>query len=846
MTHTDEFRLSARVKPHVYHLTLEPDLEALTFRGEVTIDVELLDATREIVLHVADLEIAEATAGQARLDVSLDAARERATLASDRPLPAGRVTLKIRFSGALSDKMRGFYRSLYTRPDGSKGVMATTQFEATSARRCFPCFDEPALKAAFEVTLVVPKDRAAVSNMPMVAEEVDAGGRRRVRFSPTPVMSTYLLAFAVGEFEWIEGQTKDGVPVRVYTTPGRTPLGRFALETAVRGLEFFDEYYGIPYRSALPKLDLLAIPDFEAGAMENWGAITFRETAIFVDPQKSSVPQRRRVAEVVLHELAHQWFGNLVSPEWWSYLWLNESFATFMAFKAVDALFPEWRIWEEYLAQITSAGISLDSLRSSHPVEVPVRDPNEVDQIFDAISYNKGGSVLRMLEQAIGEEAFRKGIGIYLQKHAYAGATTDDLWKGLAEVCGLDVPAMMNGWTRQTGLPVVLARREDGRLRLRQERFLLDRDPDRPGEDPTVWEIPVTLVDASARRSAARFSGREKAIDAPAGWVKLNAGQAGFYLVHYDDGGWQALSKAVESMALLPMDRYGLQENAYSLMRAGYLSVPAYLRLAGAYAREENHHVWGGLAGGLRALADIFVGDPHVSRLEAWAQRLYRPVAEKVGWEERADESPERLLLRATVLGAAVHFGDPGAVAEVKKRFEAARRDLASVPPNLQSLVFSGAARHGGEETLAALMGLYEKADLAEVKVRLLGAMGAFREAVPLRRAVAYALSEKVRAQDAVYVFSSVPIESRPAAWALLKEHWSVLDRRYGKSGMIGHFIAAAASGIPTEEHARDVESFFREHPAPYATEKIKQTLEGIRARARFRERNRGALAEWA
>jgi puromycin-sensitive aminopeptidase len=846
VTESTEFRLPAAVAPRTYRLALEPDLDALAFKGEVTIDLEVKSPTREIVLHASNLSIASASLAGETLEVRTEPARERIKLVAPKPLGAGRASVTMAFSGKLSEEMRGFYRSTYTRPDGTKGILATTQFEATSARRCFPCFDEPALKAVFEVTMTVPRGRQVVSNMPPAAEEALGDGRRRVRFAPSPIMSTYLLAFAVGEFDSIEGKTADGMPVRVFTTPGRAELGRFALETAIRGLKYFGDYYGIPYGKALPKLDLLAIPDFEYGAMENWGAITFRETAIFVDPKRSSIPQRRRVAEVVLHELAHQWFGNLVTPEWWSFLWLNESFATFMAYKASNALFPEWNIFEEYLAQITSAGKSLDSLRSSHPVEVAVRDPNEVDQIFDAISYNKGGSVLRMLERAVGEEAFQRGIRRFLERRAYACATTDDLWSALGEGTGVDVSGMMNGWTRRTGLPAVIVRREGGRLKLRQERFFLDRDPAAKDEDQTLWEVPLPTLDAAGRASVSRLSGREASIDAPgAEWIKVNAGQAGFYLAHYDDAGWRGLAKAVESLAVGPMDRYGLQEDAYSLMRAGYLSVPGYLNLAGAFSREENHYVWAGVADGIAAITEIFVGDPHVPRLEDWGRKLVKPTLEKVGWDERSDEPNERLLLRATLFGAAVRFGDPDSVNQIRSRFEAARKNLSAVPPNTRSVIFSGAARYGDASTFDALTELHEKADLPEVKVQLLRALGAFRQETQLRRSVAYALSDKVRRQDAMAVFGSIPIEMKPVGWRLLQENWAVLDERYGKSGLIGHFIAAAAGGIPSEEHAAQVENFFREHPAPYASEKIKQTLEGIRARAKFRQRNRTGLSDF-
>jgi puromycin-sensitive aminopeptidase len=839
---SDEYRLPQAVAPRSYRLTIEPDLEACTFRGAVEIDLEVRAATREITLNSLDLEILEATAAGRRLDVSVDASKERATLLFPDPVKDA-ASVAIRFSGVLSEQMRGFYRSRYTAADGSQRILGTTQFEATSARRAFPCFDEPAFKAAFDITMIVPEGRSAVSNMPVI-EDVPAGdGRRRVRFDRTPVMSTYLLAFAVGEFESIQGRTLDGVPVRVLTTPGRSALGRFALDTAIRGLEFFDAYYGIPYRMALPKCDLLAIPDFEAGAMENWGAITFRETAIFIDPRQSTVPQLRRVAEVVLHELAHMWFGNLVSPEWWSYLWLNESFATFMAFKAADALFPEWHVWDEYLAQTTSAGFALDSLRSSHPVEVPVGNPNEVEQIFDAISYNKGGSVLRMLEHCIGERNFRDGIRAYLARHRFACATTDDLWRALGEQAGTDLRGMMDGWTRQTGVPVVLARRDEARLRLRQERFFLDRDPAAPATDDTLWDIPVGTLDQDGRRSAIRLATRETAIPAPPGWMKLNAGQTGFYLVHYDQAGWEAIAGALD--ALPASDRFGLQEDAYSLMRAGYLPVAQYLRFVGAFSREENHHVIGGLASAVRALAETYVGDPAIPRFEEWARELFRPLVAKVGWTESPNESHDRILLRSTVLGAAVHFGDPACVEEVRRRFAAARRDLGSLPPNQQALVFGGAARHGGDEELSDLMALYDASDLPETKMRLLVAMGSSRQEATVRRAIAFALSDRVRPQDAVYPWTGVPIEQRRTSWSLLKEHWETLDRRYGKSGMIGRFIQAAAGGIPDQTHAADVEAFFRDHPAPFATERIKQTLEAVRARAKFRARNANALEEF-
>jgi len=835
---SDAFRLPDSIRPRHYRLALAPDLAAGTFEGRVVIDLDIRARTDTVTLNSVGLAIKRATLGGQPLTVNVDEKAERVAFVAPEPVH-GPSTIDIEFSAALSSDMRGFYKSSYTRADGSKATLATTQFEAASARRAFPCFDEPSLKATFEVEMTVPEDRLALSNTDPVSSEPAGAGRKRVRFAKTPVMSTYLLAFVVGEFDRIEAKTKDGTPVRVYTMPGRSALGRFGLEAAVRGLDFFGEYYAIPYRDALAKVDLVAVPDFEAGAMENWGLITFREVALFVDPEKSSVPQRRRVAEVVLHELAHQWFGNLVTMQWWNELWLNESFATFMAYKAADALFPEWKVWEEYVSQTTSEGKSLDALRSSHPIEVPVKDPSEVDQIFDAISYNKGGSVLRMLEAAIGADVFRNGIRGYLKKHRYANASTRDLWNALSESSGQDVASMMATWTGQVGFPVVVATRQGGKLALKQERFLIDRDPEKPAEDPTLWTIPVVGTGGVA----VRLERREQEVDAPAG-TKLNAGQTGFYRVQYDADTRRALAAA--SQSLPPDDRYGLLEDGSALMRAGYLSVGDFLDLAAAYEPEEKYHVWAMLTGGLSMLGEVFVGDAHVPALDRWAAGLLKGIVKTTGWDAAGGDSHDRLLLRSVVLGAAARFGAPDVVAEARARFDRAVKDGSPerVPADLRGVVFGAVARHGDAATFESLAKLVEKADLPEVRATLLRAIGGFRSDELVRRALDFALSEKVRPQDAMYTFFGTPIETRRAAWSFVKERWEALSARYGKSWMLGRIIEGAASGIPDEEHAKDVEAFFAKNPAPYATERIKQTLEGVRARAKFRRRHADALAE--
>ena len=431
MTSPNEFRLPTNVRPERYELTLTPDLDDFTFEGVEAVSLDIVEATKTLVLNAAELTVHEvsvtlADGASIQASVEVDEETERATVTLAREAPLGAATLHLRFSSVLNDQMRGFYRSTYAAPDGSTRRMATTQFEATDARRAFPCWDEPAVKAVFDVTLIIPDGLDAVSNMPKASDEPLADGKRSVRFEPTPMMSTYLLVFIVGDLARVEATASNGTVVGVWTTRGKEEQGRFALENSVRILDYMNEYFGIDY--PLPKMDHIAVPDFAAGAMENWGAITYRETALLFDPGNSAAQARQRILEVVAHEMAHMWFGDLVTMEWWDDLWLNESFASWMGDKAVDHLYPEWQMWTQFVSQDTNTALGLDGLRSSHPIEATVNDPAEIRELFDAISYSKGGAVLRMLEDFLGPETFRSGLHDYLSANAYGNARTEHLW----------------------------------------------------------------------------------------------------------------------------------------------------------------------------------------------------------------------------------------------------------------------------------------------------------------------------------------------------------------------------------------------------------------------------------
>ena len=481
MPSADAVVLPENVRPVHYQITLQPYMDKFTFDGLEVIDIEVKEATSEIVLNAAEMKV---SAGMVIKDgrwirasaITQDDETETVTVAFPETIEAGPAQLDLRFVGELNDKLRGFYRSQYVNPEGEVSYLATTQFEATDARRAFPCWDEPACKATFQLTLNIPADMVAVSNTPILEQAGLDAGFKSVMFHRTPIMSTYLMAFIVGDLSYIEQEAVNNTTVGVWTTRGKEEQGRFALETSARMLEFFNEYFGIPY--PLEKLDHLAIPDFAAGAMENWGCITYRETALLVDPENSSAGTRQRVAEVVAHEMAHMWFGDLVTMEWWDDLWLNESFASWMGTKATDWAFPEWDMWTQFVNMDTNRALSLDGLKNSHPIEQEVKDPAEISQLFDAISYSKGASVIRMLEQFLTPEVFRQGLHQYLTANQYANARTEDLWAALEDASQLPVTSIMNSWTGQMGYPVLnVETRESGdnlELALTQERFVYD------------------------------------------------------------------------------------------------------------------------------------------------------------------------------------------------------------------------------------------------------------------------------------------------------------------------------------------------------------------------------------
>ncbi len=865
MTSSNEWKLPTTVKPTLYTLTLQPDLDNFTFTGGETIAIRIDEPVSAIQMNSAEIAIQAANLtlpdGSKRRpeSISFDEEKETVTFGFADAIPAGEAELAIEFTGELNDKLRGFYRSSYTDVDGNQRWMATTQFEATDARRAFPCWDEPAVKAAFDVTLVVPQNLEVISNTEPVSSTSADGGKKVVRFAETPVMSTYLLAFIVGDLACVQDRTRDGVLMRVWATRGNEDKGQFALETSMALLDYFHDYFGTPY--PLSKLDHIAIPDFAAGAMENWGAITYREVALLVDPVDSSAGTREIVAAIISHEMAHQWFGDLVTMEWWDDLWLNESFASWMGDKAVDHLHPEWEMWTQFLTHDTGSALNLDGLRNSHPIEQPVNNPAEIGELFDAISYSKGGSVLRMLEHYLGADTFRNGLRIYIRRHQYANARTRDLWNALAEASGQPVSEIMDTWTSQTGYPVLEAsvnRAGDSiEVGLSQSRFLYDEilGEDQSG-DTSVWKVPLTARTASnaeparglMESSESGLTLRPASFGSSDEWIKVNPGQSGFFRVMYADDEIERLKSPIASLTLPAQDRLGLQSDAYALAKAGRIPASAYLNLVEAYSNENDASVVGDLASALNALDNLLSHENFHTSYQAFGRRVFKPIGDRVGWDPRPEEGHRHALLRSTALAQLGHFDDQDTLSEARRKFDAYVEDPSNLPADLRVATFSMAARRGDHTLYDTMWELEKSASLHEEKLRLLRALSGFPDPELVQETLNRSLDEDhVRSQDTISVMVATASNphGRELAWQFLKDNWYEFDRRYGEGGFAIMRLVSVASVFTTPAKREEVRDFFDTHPVPSAERTIRQVLERMSNNIAWLDRNRDDLNAW-
>ncbi|XP_073014330.1 aminopeptidase M1-B-like [Typha latifolia] len=851
----EQFKNQARLPkfafPRRYDLFIKPDLSACVFSGTVLIAVEVVAETRFLVLNAADLAIDRDSVRFKNhksdqeirpSEIILVEEDEILVLGFLGALPIGEGIVTIEFTGTLNDKMRGFYRSKYEY-NGETRNMAVTQFESADARRCFPCWDEPAFKATFKITMEVPSDLVALSCMPIVHEKVD-GLDKILSFAESPVMSTYLVAIVVGLFDFIEDIMPDGTKVRVYTQIGKRDQGKFALGVAVKTLDLYKDYFAVPY--PLPKLDMIAIPDFAAGAMENYGLITYRETYLLYDDRLSSAMSKQSVAITVAHELAHQWFGNLVTMEWWTHLWLNEGFASWVSYLAVDALFPEWNIWTQFLDE-TSSGLKLDGLAESHPIEVEINHVSEIDAIFDSISYEKGASIIRMLQNYLGPACFQRALASYIKRYAYSNAKTEDLWAVLEEESGEPVRDLMNSWTKQKGYPVISVKLNEHSLELEQTQFLSDGS-----SGSGMWIVPLTSCCCSydsqtkfllkakldinkltCRRNANKECGEGF-------WIKLNIDQTGFYRVKYDDELAAGLRYAIQANKLSLMDKIGVIEDSYALCVACKQTLSSLLFLLKAYGEEFDYTVLSHIISVSCAIENI-VADaiPELSNdVRLILIDLLQSTAEKLGWDPKDGESHLDVMLRADILTALVKLGHNNTVHEALRRLEAFLNDSSTflLPPDTRKAAYlavmqtvSTSNRSGYE----SLLRIYREADQSEERVRVLGVLAYCPDKDIVLESLNLLLTSEVRNQDAFYGLRTSR-EGRETAWGWLKDNWEYISKTWASSSLISSFVHAIVSLFTSDEKAEEIEEFFASRVKPSFERALKQSLEEVRNKARW------------
>ncbi len=816
------------VFPINYELEFEPDFDKFKFKGREKILIQT-KPTRQIVLNSVELEIKDCqiilNKKTIRPKLRLDTKNEELGLSLPEKI-SGKAVLLIDFVGTLNDKLVGFYRSKYEYK-GKEKLLATTQFEAADARRAFPCWDEPEAKATFDVTLIVDKNLTAISNMPVTSKK-KIGKKTIFKFARSPIMSTYLLYLGVGEFEFLAGRLGK-TQIRIITTKGKKMLGKASLEFTKQFLAFYQDYFQIKY--PLPKLDMIAIPDFASGAMENWGAITFRETVLLYDPKTSSTETKQHIAEVISHEIAHQWFGNLVTMEWWNDLWLNESFATFMATKAVDKFYPEWDFWDQFLISEMTGGLSLDSLKTSHPIDVKVKSPSDVRQIFDEISYNKGGCVLMMLEDFLGEKNFRVGLHNYLLKHKYNNAKGEDLWNSLASVSRKPVRQMMNNWIRQVGYPLIEATVKDSKIKLEQKRFLLDNGKSKNGS----WMIPISVKTSNNLVSKLMTKPITIPIDSKFDWFKVNSGQKGFYRVKYDEESLERLGELVQEKILNNVDRWSLQHDLFALCISNQISLKKYLEFVKHYNEEDDYVVLADIVSNLNFIYGLLSKESFGEEIKEYNKEYFRRIFERLGWEKRREEKPTDALLRNSVISSLGKLDDDEILEEAQKRFSSFLKS-GSLDPDLRNAVYSLVAWKGDKKTYQLLRKMYRKVSTQEEKIRFLGALSNFQDKKLLIQSLQFTLSKEVRSQNLFMPISKMSANpyGKELVWPWIKKNWNKIVIRFGVGNTsLNRIIGTMATESDIKKES-EVKNFFMKHKTPGTEMKVAQTLERIRINSNF------------
>jgi puromycin-sensitive aminopeptidase len=840
-------RLYNDFKPSKYTLSISINPKELQFKGTVTIKGKKTGRpSQRLTFHQSELKFKSATItkhdkkGDQEIEISrinTQNSSQEVRLHSDQMIYSGDYTVTMEFFGNITKPMNGIY-PCYPDKGSEDDIIIATQFESHHAREAFPCIDEPEAKAIFDLTIISPEGREVISNT-KIKKQSKHDGEIKTEFFDTPVMSTYLLAFIVGKLEYKSLKTKDGVEVRTYATKNNIDHTQFALETAVKCLDYYNDFFGIPY--PLEKSDLIALPDFAAGAMENWGCITFREQGLLVDDENTSIFTKQYVAIVVAHELAHQWFGNLVTMKWWNDLWLNEGFASWIEHLAVNHIFPEWHIWTQFTVDETMPALKLDALDNTHPIEAVIKHPDEIRTIFDLISYNKGASIIHMLNKYLGDDNFRDGLRLYLKRHAYKNTVTDDLWNALEEVSKKPVKEFMNAWTSKPGFPLVTVEVSEDKMELSQKRFFLHSKAE--DANNTIWPIP--LLDGSDIPSI--FDKKEmKFNNANSSFIKLNNGQTGFYRVSYNEDHITKLANLILSGEILPLDRLGILSDTFETVKSGTNSSNTLLQLLMSFSKENNAAVWDIIADILGTIKKVMDDDEIRKNMKPFIRKITKEELFRLSWDEKKDEDYLDQILRPTILGLAASADEEETINEINERFEKAKKS-EDIHPNIRSIIYGTVARKGSKKEFDKLLKFYTESESSEDRIVIAMALCSFEHDEQIKQSLAMINSDNVRLQDVghwiAYSFSNR--FARKQTWQWMKDNWSWLEANLGKDMSFNRLPVYAANSETSKEFLKEFKSYFDKVSSPSLDRSIKQGIEILEWHIDWQDRDKESIIEY-
>ena len=736
--------------------------------------------------------------------------------------------LRIEFEGKIADDLKGIYASKYLSNSGKEEKLISTQFEPTDARNAFPCIDEPNYKAKFNLTLIIHSNLTAISNMPIEKTKNLNEKETQIKFQETPIMSTYLLFFAIGKIKSKQLKTNNNILIRVWATNEQEKFSDFALETSEKLLDYFESYFGTKY--PLPKLDHIAIPDFAAGAMENWGCISYRETALLVDPEKSSIQTKQLVAAIIAHEMAHMWFGDLVTMDWWNDLWLNESFASWMGDKAISNLYPEWDVWTKFLLDDTNRAFELDALDSSHPIEQEVKNPDEIGQLFDAISYSKGASLIRMLENYIGEEKFKKGIQQYIVKHQYKNTITNDLWDALSKSSNKDIKTLMEQWTTKSGFPLILVSEENDKIKISQEKFSYNPE----NNDQSEWIVPIkynSLINNTKSKQTHLLETKEDFIQNKNITI-MNTDSSGFYKTSYSNKLFSKISNLLTDNInnFSNEERLGLISDYYTLLKSSKIDPSKYLDLIKTLNKESNPYIWKYICGSLKSIDSKLYNTDLYSKYYSFASEIFNNISIDLEWNLDKTPSETDQIMIATLIDSACYFG----IEDLKNKSSQIFKEISlnsndEIHPNLKRPLLFSIAYNGESNDFDKIWELYLNSNSQEEKSLYLGSLTQFKNIDKIKFLLNQVTTKNIRKHDIASVLIGVANNNLAlsTAWEYLKQNWSKILNISG-DGFQLNYIVSLPSYFQSKERYEEVENYYSENPVDAASMSMNQTLEKI------------------